>query len=446
MEENHQFDVSVDEASELFENLSVLEKNHSLLTSPEENIAISDKMESFPPFVESNATEIVFYDLETTVPCIDVIEFGAIVVDKQTLVIKDRYETLIQSNRVTKRSISFNGITNEMLMEAPNFIDVADRIFSLMDGRIWAGHNIIAFDNKHLRKRFRLEGLNEPRTMGVIDTYVLLRKSSFGKRAGNFKMNSLMKFFHLGEEKHRALDDALMTLEVFKNCCTIMFLEEKVRANNEEVNSNRRKNLSITNSCSTTVKNVLEEKCVKEEYSIETNPDIQTQQKHSLSSQSIPLTTTPPSTTASSPFSKRSDIVLQPSSRKDNCSIWFSPFQSPFSLDTEKDANTLIIQPDNNDVADISSRTSNSSGSDKTNFTMSPNLQLSIQDIIELVDDAIQQRKEIWIVYIKGSARPAQPNKWITKPEKFLAFCKVSNSQKYFLTKKIVGIQNRESY
>lgn len=43
--------------------------------------------------------QIAFYDLETTIPPTDVIEFGAVVLDKAGFYEVETYSTLIHSNR-----------------------------------------------------------------------------------------------------------------------------------------------------------------------------------------------------------------------------------------------------------------------------------------------------------------------------------------------------------
>lgn len=176
--------------------------------------------------IERNSVmEIVFYDIETTIPSTDMIEFGAIVLDKAGLYETDRYSTLIQSNQISDRSINCNGITTEMVNDAPAFADVADNIFSILNNRIWAGHNIIIFDNPIIIKHFEKMGRKPPEPTGIIDTLPLLRKT-FGPRAGGLNMATLGKYFGLGEEQHRAIDDCLMTIEVLKKCSMTLFMEE----------------------------------------------------------------------------------------------------------------------------------------------------------------------------------------------------------------------------
>ena len=99
--------------------------------------------------------ELVFFDLETTIPPTDIIEFGAVILDKDGLYEKESYSTLIWSDKVDDRSITCNGITQEMLKDAPKFAEVADAIYNVLNGRIWAGHCINRFDIPHINKAFK---------------------------------------------------------------------------------------------------------------------------------------------------------------------------------------------------------------------------------------------------------------------------------------------------
>ncbi|KAE8663681.1 Protein NEN4 [Hibiscus syriacus] len=155
-------------------------------------------MEGFIPGQEGSA-EIVFFDIETTVPNrvgqrFWVLEFGAVVVCSKNLVELESYSTLIKPkdlSSVALRSARCDGITRDAVANAPAFEDVADKIFSLLNG-------------------------------------VLTEK--FRKRAGNMKMASLATYFGLGKQKHRSLDDVRMNLEVLKHCATVLFLESSLPA------------------------------------------------------------------------------------------------------------------------------------------------------------------------------------------------------------------------
>jgi len=112
-----------------------------------------------------------------------------------------------------------------MVAGAPSFSEVAGRIFRALDGRIWVGHNIDAFDVPRLKENFASVGMRPPRPAGVIDTLTLLR-GTLGNRAGNLKMVTLGSYFGEGEEEHRALADARMTLNVLRSAGAVLFLEE----------------------------------------------------------------------------------------------------------------------------------------------------------------------------------------------------------------------------
>ncbi|XP_022133010.1 protein NEN4 isoform X2 [Momordica charantia] len=181
---------------------------------------------------KDGAAEIVFFDLETTVPNrvgqrFRVLEFGAIVVCPLKLVELESFTTLIRPtdlSAVTSRSSRRDGITRETVATAPLFEEVADKIFSILNGRIWAGHNIQRFDCVRIREAFAEIGRPAPTPVGMVDSLGVLT-AKFGKRAGNMKMASLASYFQLGQQKHRSLDDVRMNLEVLKHCATVLFLE-----------------------------------------------------------------------------------------------------------------------------------------------------------------------------------------------------------------------------
>ncbi|KAL4376823.1 hypothetical protein GQ457_02G016400 [Hibiscus cannabinus] len=191
-------------------------------------------MEGFNPGQEGSA-EIVFFDIETTVPNragqrFWVLEFGAIVVCPRNLVELESYSTLIKPkdlSTVALRSGRCDGITRDAVADAPGFEHVADKIFSLLNGRIWAGHNIQRFDCVRIKEAFSDIGRPPPLSAGIIDSLGVLTEK-FGKRAGNMKMASLATYFGLGQQKHRSLADVRMNLEVLKHCATVLFLESSL--------------------------------------------------------------------------------------------------------------------------------------------------------------------------------------------------------------------------
>eukprot|EP01105_Mastigella_eilhardi_P006576 TRINITY_DN1810_c0_g1_i1.p1 TRINITY_DN1810_c0_g1~~TRINITY_DN1810_c0_g1_i1.p1 ORF type:complete len:469 (-),score=147.55 TRINITY_DN1810_c0_g1_i1:1395-2633(-) len=177
----------------------------------------------------SGAAQIVFYDLETTIPSglfkeYDIIEFAAVVLDKTSFEELECYSTLIYSDKVTPRSVEANHITQEMLVGLPRFEEVADRIHQIMHGKLWAGHNIDKFDNVRIRESFARINRPAPECCGSIDTLPLLAKL-VQNRAGNLKLATLGRFFKLGEEQHRSESDIRMNIAVLKNCALTHVLE-----------------------------------------------------------------------------------------------------------------------------------------------------------------------------------------------------------------------------
>lgn len=184
--------------------------------------------------IEGN-TGIVFFDLETNVPNragqrFWVLEFGSIIVCPHKLIELESFTTLIKPKDlsvVALRSGRFGGITRDAIVDAPEFEQVAEKIYSILHGRIWAGHNIRRFDCIRIKEAFAEIGKPAPVPVGIIDSLGVLTEK-FGRRAGNMKMASLATYFGLGEQKHRSLDDVRMNLEVLKHCATVLFLESSL--------------------------------------------------------------------------------------------------------------------------------------------------------------------------------------------------------------------------
>lgn len=172
---------------------------------------------------------LVFYDVETTIPSAafkeyDIIEFGAIVVDPESLLEIGQFSTLVSSIHLTKKSIEANGITVEMLNGAPPFSAVADGIFKTLDGAVWIGHNIVSFDNRRIAEEFERLKRPPPKPSMVIDTLPLW-KGIYGKRAGNLKLDTLSQRFGIGKEPHRAVADSRICFQVFLRVAAINVIE-----------------------------------------------------------------------------------------------------------------------------------------------------------------------------------------------------------------------------
>jgi DNA polymerase-3 subunit epsilon len=169
--------------------------------------------------------QIVFYDLETTIPASHILEFGCVVVDSETFEEIESFETLIYSGRITPWSMGCNGITPEMVAGAPRIDQVIDVMYAYLHDRIWAGHNIQGFDNPIIHRTFTSLSIEPPQPAGVIDTLPLARKHLAGQVA-NHKLETLAEHFNLGPEDHRSLSDARMCCDVLK-CMNLRHLPKQ---------------------------------------------------------------------------------------------------------------------------------------------------------------------------------------------------------------------------
>ncbi|EOA13281.1 hypothetical protein CARUB_v10026311mg [Capsella rubella] len=206
-------------------------------------------------------SEIAFFDLETTIPFrpgqrYAILEFGSILVCPRKLVELRNYSVLVRPanlDLITPRSVKCNGIKREDVESAPTFADIADTVYDILHGRIWAGHNILKFDCPRIREAFAEIGRDPPEPKGTIDSLALLIQR-FGRRAGDMKMATLAAYFGLGDQTHRSLDDVRMNLEVLKYCATVLFLEsslpdeliENSVNSTPETSSRRRRNIKTS--------------------------------------------------------------------------------------------------------------------------------------------------------------------------------------------------------
>ncbi|CAH8337464.1 unnamed protein product [Eruca vesicaria subsp. sativa] len=190
--------------------------------------------------VSDERNEIAFLDLETTVPTkagqpVAIIEFGDILVCPKTLSERYSYSTLVRPtdpSLISTLSKRRSGITREGVLSAPTFAEISHLVYDNLNGESFyllslSGHNIKRFDIPRLREAYAEISQPPPEPKAIIDTLPLLTHK-FGKRAGDMKMASLARYFGLGNQTHRSLDDARMTLEVLKLCATVSLLRSIV--------------------------------------------------------------------------------------------------------------------------------------------------------------------------------------------------------------------------
>ncbi|HLF45855.1 MAG TPA: exonuclease domain-containing protein, partial [Chitinophagaceae bacterium] len=125
----------------------------------------------------------------------------------------EKFETLINPLQPVPRYIqSFTGITDEMLVDAPRFSEVAQTIYRILEKNIFIAHNV-HFDFSFLKSHLLRAGYDL--TSKKLCTVRLSRKIFPGFPSyslGNLCHSLKIKINH----RHRAGGDAEATVEVFK--------------------------------------------------------------------------------------------------------------------------------------------------------------------------------------------------------------------------------------
>ncbi|WP_447642346.1 MULTISPECIES: 3'-5' exonuclease [Chitinophagaceae] len=126
--------------------------------------------------------------------------------------IEGKYETLINPGMPIPPYVAhLTNISNEMVAVAPDFGDVADEIYKILDGRVFVAHNV-NFDYPFLQHFFTRQGINFQ--ANKLCTLKLTRKAfpSF-ERYGLDYLCKVMEIDLLN--RHRAGGDAYATAVIF---------------------------------------------------------------------------------------------------------------------------------------------------------------------------------------------------------------------------------------
>ncbi len=125
----------------------------------------------------------------------------------------DQYQTLINPERSIPSFITdMTGITDKMVADAPLFCEVAKEIVLRTEGAIFVAHNA-RFDYGFLREEFSRLGYAYTRKQ--LCTVRLSRKLL--PQLKSHSLDSLIRHYGLNvDNRHRALDDALATADIFQ--------------------------------------------------------------------------------------------------------------------------------------------------------------------------------------------------------------------------------------
>ncbi len=124
-----------------------------------------------------------------------------------------RFQTLINPGVPIPRHITaLTGITNEMVRRAPRFEAIADKIFNLLQSRVFVAHNV-NFDYSFLNHHLKEAGYDL--TTRKLCTVRMSRKVFPG--FASYSLGNLCRELQIPiSDRHRAMGDVLATVQVFE--------------------------------------------------------------------------------------------------------------------------------------------------------------------------------------------------------------------------------------
>ena len=139
----------------------------------------------------------------------------------------DRFQTLLQPDTPLLSIITeITGITDDDLVSAPRFEDVAEEIASFLDGALFVAHNA-EFDYNFLKHEFARVGIDL--SLSRLCTVRLSRMLYPEHRRHD--LSSIIERYNFSiENRHRAFDDALIVWKLLERMKADLPEEELVRA------------------------------------------------------------------------------------------------------------------------------------------------------------------------------------------------------------------------
>lgn len=166
-------------------------------------------------------------DIETTggKPIRDKITEIAIVLHDGERII-EQFETLLNPETYIPYGITqLTGITQEMVLDAPRFYEVAKEIVKLTEGAVFVAHNV-RFDYGFIREEFQRLGYSYARKQ--LCTVRLSRQTFPGLHS--YSLENLIRHFGIHTEaRHRAMADALATTDLFERILRQQDSSEKIK-------------------------------------------------------------------------------------------------------------------------------------------------------------------------------------------------------------------------
>lgn len=160
--------------------------------------------------------DYVVFDLETTgINCMSdsIIEISAVQVKNRT--VTETFSTLVNPGcPIPYDATRVNGITDEMVEDAPSLADVLPQFLEFVSDHVLIGHNIHSFDLKFIYKA-AWALLGREVTNDYLDTLYMARQCLPQLR--HHKLTDLAQYFQIDTKgAHRALQDCMMNQQCYE--------------------------------------------------------------------------------------------------------------------------------------------------------------------------------------------------------------------------------------
>lgn len=153
-------------------------------------------------------------DIETTggyAAANGIIEISVQVFDGENVI--ETFETLINPGQVIPRYIqAFTGITNEMVEHAPRFEEVAQQVYTILQGNIFVAHNV-NFDHSFIKNHLQFFGY----TLNVKKLCTVRLARQIFPGFPSYSLGNLCRSLGIEvSDRHRAGGDARATVQLFR--------------------------------------------------------------------------------------------------------------------------------------------------------------------------------------------------------------------------------------
>lgn len=160
--------------------------------------------------------DYIVFDLETTginPETDDIIEVSALKVSGHK--VTEEFSTLVNPGRhIPPGATAVNGITDEMVKDAPDIRTVIERFMEFIGDGVLVGHNIHTFDTNFIYDA-AWEALGRELGNDYIDTLYMARGCL--PELSHHRLTDIAAHFQIGTEgAHRAMADCLMNQQCFE--------------------------------------------------------------------------------------------------------------------------------------------------------------------------------------------------------------------------------------